>query len=276
MKRRSLLLLLAGSGCRVAPRRPLAFGRALVSAARESGPLDDERADFSASELARFADEAERELAEPGQRSPATVVSDLMFGRWGFVREVSDTSLGFVLLPSVLERRRGSCVGLGTLFLALADALGWSASGVIRPGHFFARVREPSGARNVELLRSGEAMPDAWYHERFPAPPDSAREYGRALSATEVLGVVHFNVGNERRRQLRLGDARAAFTRAVAAFPELSEAHASLGAVEQLLGNLESAARSYRRARELNPQLAGVQQNMALLDAERAGQKLTE
>jgi len=274
MRRRTLLLLLAGSGCRSAPPRPLAFGRALIEASRESAPLDESRTSFAASELGRFADEAERELSGAAHRSRATVLCELMFGRWGFVREVSDTSLAFVLLPSVLERRRGSCVGLGSLFLALADALGWPAHGVLRPGHFFARVEEPGGSRNVELLRTGEAMSDAWYAERFPVPSDSAREYGRPLDRNEVLGVVHYNVGNERRRQRRLTDARAAFQRAIRAFPELSEAHASLGAVEQLLGNLESAAASYRRARELNPQLPGLEQNVALLNRERAGGRL--
>ncbi|HYP90076.1 MAG TPA: transglutaminase family protein, partial [Polyangiaceae bacterium] len=181
--------------------------------------------------------------------------------------------LDFVLLPGVLERRRGSCVGLGTLFLALADALGRAAWGVMRPGHFYARVQDSGEPRSVELLRAGEAMPDAWYAQRFPVPAVAVAEYGRPLSRAEVMGVVHYNVGNERRRQLRLREARAAFTRAIRDFPDLSEAHASLGAVEQLLGDLESAARSYGRARELNPQLPGVEQNVALLNRERSGRR---
>ena len=157
-----------------------------------------------------------------------------------------------MLLPSVLEHRRGSCVGLGSLFLALAEVLGWSAAGVLMPGHFYARVREATGARNVELLRAGEAMPDAWYERRFPVPGGSAREYARPLTAQEVLGVVHYDVGNERRRQRRLSEAQAAFARAARAFPDLSEAHASLGAVQHLLGDLPAATASYRRARDAN------------------------
>jgi regulator of sirC expression with transglutaminase-like and TPR domain len=271
MKRRSLLLLLAGSACHAAARRPLVFGRALLDVARESSAVDEAQLSFSLSELQRFADEAERELAAAPGRSAATVLSELMFGRWGFVREVSDTSLAFVLLPSVLQRRRGSCVGLGTVFLALADALDCAAYGVLRPGHFHARVLEPAGARNVELLRSGEAMSEAWYARRFPLSGGPAPEYARPLSPGEVLGVVDYDVGNERRRQLRLAPARAAFTRAVAAFPELAEAHASLGTVEQLLGDLDSAAKSYARARALNPGLPGLEQNLVLLERERAG-----
>jgi len=268
MKRRSLLLALAGSACRGARGHDLALGQALVDAASSSG--DDAQAAWSLNELARLADEAARELRAAPRSSAAAVLSGLIFGRWGFVREVADTSLAFVFLPSVLERRRGSCVGLGTLFLALAEAQGLSAAGVMMPGHFYVRVQERDRARNVELLRAGEAMPDTWYAERFPIPGGAAREYARPLGRTEVLGVVDYNVGNERRRQGRLRDARGAFARAARGFPELSEAHASLGAIEQLLGNLEAAAASYQRARDVNPHLPGIEQNLALLAAERA------
>lgn len=270
MKRRALLLLLAGSACHGGPHRPLSFARSLIGMARRLDFADEARAVWSEKELERLADELEQEAARTPERPRASVLSELMFGRWGFVREVKDTNLGFVFLPSVLERRRGSCVGLGTLFLALAEGLGWRASGVLMPGHFYVRSQEPRALRNVELLRAGEAMPDAWYLERFPVPGGSAPEYARPLSTAEVLGVVEYNVGNERRRQRRLGDARAAYQRAVSAFPGLAEAHASLGAVEQLLGNLPGAADSYRRAHDVNPHLPGLEQNLALLAAERA------
>ena len=269
MKRRALLLLAAASACHDARHRDLLFGRSLVGIARRLEFTDEAQAAWSLTELARLTDEAERERAGAPRASPATILSKLLFERWGFAREVTDTNLAFVFLPSVLERRKGSCVGLGTLFLALADALGWSACGMMMPGHFYVRAQEQGRARNVELLRAGEAMPDAWYAGRFPVPGGSAPEYARPLSSAEVLGVVEYNVGNERRRQMRLTEARAAFTRAVQAFPGFAEAHASLGAVEQLLGNLPAAAESYRRARDANPHLPGVEQNLALLTAER-------
>lgn len=271
MRRRALLLLLASGACRATSGRELSLARALAARARGAGGADEAQASWSVAEVGRLADEAARELSLAPRRPSAAVLSELFFGRWGFVREVTDTKLGFVFLPSVLERRRGSCVGLGTLFLALADALGKPASGVIMPGHFYVRMPEGGQARNVELLRAGEAMPDSWYGQRFPVPGGAAREYARPLSQAEVLGVVEYNVGNERRRQLRLAEARTAFARAVQAFPELSEAHASLAAVEQLLGNLDAAAASYQRARDANPNLPGIEQNLALLAAERAG-----
>jgi len=269
MKRRPLLLWLAATGCHGAAPRPSRFSRELVEGARATTPVSAQQIDWSLDELERIAAMARTALATARERSPAVVLSELLFGPLGFVREVEETDLGFVLLPSVLERRRGSCVGLGTLFLALADVLGWSANGVMMPGHFYVRVREREQARNVELLRRGEPMPDAWYDRRFPVPGGSASEYGRALTPAEVLGVVEYNVGNERRRQLRLVEARAAFVRAARAFPDLAEAHASLGAVDQLLGNLDGAVVDYRKARAANPHLPGIDHNLALLADEQ-------
>jgi regulator of sirC expression with transglutaminase-like and TPR domain len=269
MKRRSLLALLATGACQRTGGSNLALGRALVAAARQSAQANAEQSGWSLTELARLVDAAQTELAATRGGSAVAVLSQLVFERWGFVREVEDTNLGFVFLPSVLERRRGSCVGLGTLFLALAEALGVAAWGVMMPGHFYVRALERGQPRNVELLRGGEAMPDAWYAQRFPVPGGSAREYARPLSTYEVLGVVDYNLGNERRRQLRLREAQAAFERATRAFPELAEAYASLGAVEQLLGNLPGAAASYHRALEANPHLPGLERNLALLSEER-------
>jgi tetratricopeptide (TPR) repeat protein len=114
-------------------------------------------------------------------------------------------------------------------------------------------------------------MSDDWYAGRFPIPGGSAPEYARPLSASESLGVIEYDVGNERRRELRLEQALLAYTRAVKLFPQLAEAHASLGATLQLLGRLDDAARSYRAAQAQNPGLPGVERNLALLEEQAQG-----
>jgi tetratricopeptide (TPR) repeat protein len=159
------------------------------------------------------------------------------------------------------------------LYLALSEALGFEARGVLLPGHLYVRQLGPGAPRNVELLRRGEAMSDGWYEGRFPAPSGTAGYYGRPLTTEQVLGLVDYNVGNERRRQQRYAEAEAAYTRAVGRFPGFAEAHASLGAMQHLLGKLPSAADSYRTARELNESLLGLDANIALLDEELRGHR---
>jgi tetratricopeptide (TPR) repeat protein len=273
MKRRAFLIALGSAACSVSAPPPR-FARSLLSAARAAGEVSaaDER--FSLDELARIQHLAQPVLEQAGPDGAGEVLSELLFGRLGFVREVDDKSLSFVLLPSVLRRRQGSCVGLSTLFLALCDGCGIAANGVLMPGHFYVRLGPGQRTRNVELLRRGEAMPDAWYGQRFPIAGGGAAEYARPLSRDETLGVVEYDVGNERRRQLRLTEAQAAFERAIRDFPGFAEAHASLGSTLHLLGQLEQAATSYDRARALNPNLPGVAWNRSLLDSERRASNL--
>ena len=268
--RRALLLGLLAAACR-GRAAAQGFARAALGVARAAGELTSAEEAWSVSELGRITGLAAAELKRSPKAPFGNVLSELLFDRLGFEREVTDTSLDFVLLPSVLQKRRGSCVGLGSLWMVLAESLGTTANGVLMPGHFYVRLLERGGPRNVELLRRGEAMSDEWYRGRFPIPGGSAHEYARPLTQAEALGVIEYDVGNERRRQLRVEDARRAYLRAVRLFPEFSEAHASLGATLHVLGRLDEARASYQSARAQNPNLPGVAWNLTLLDEERRG-----
>jgi tetratricopeptide (TPR) repeat protein len=269
---RSVLLLVAALLLATACRRRAAadlppLARALLAEGQELGagaPSNDE----DAAALRAIAATARAELARTPSRAPAAALNRAIFETTAFVREVDDHDLRFVLLPSVLQAHRGSCVGLGTLYLAVAELVGVRARGIMVPGHFYVQVDDRGRWRNVELLRRGEEMPEAWYRDRYGARGSDVA--GRPLSPAEVTGVVAYDVGNERRRQGRLPEARRAYERAVRDFPGLAEAHASLGATLQLLGALDQAAAAYASARRLDPQLPGLGRNVELLNAERA------
>jgi regulator of sirC expression with transglutaminase-like and TPR domain len=188
----------------------------------------------------------------------------LVFDELGFAREIDDKAPRFMDLAAVLASRRGSCVGLGLLYLALGDRLGLPLAGVLVPGHFFVR----HGERNIELLRRGEAMPESWYRARYGLPEGAVpRAYLRALSRREALAVVAFNLGNDHRTHGRLEQAAAAYASAARDFPDFAEAHASLGLVRQLQGDRGGARRAYLAARAAYPALPGLAHNLELLDA---------
>jgi len=266
------------AGCRRAtestPVTPL--GRALLAAGEEFGATTRAEVDAGATELSAIAARVRALLQQDAGRSPAAALNTVVFDTLGFEREVDDTDLRFVMLPSVLRNRRGSCVGLGTLYLALGDMLKLGMQGVMVPGHFYVRSDEAGGRRNVELLRRGEAMPDDWYRRRYPvagaavssADTASPGTHGRVLVGDEVLGVIAYNVGQERRRLTRLPEARRAYQAAVRRLPDFAEAHASLGTVNHLLGDLPAASAAYEQARRINPRLPGLDKNLQLLDAE--------
>jgi regulator of sirC expression with transglutaminase-like and TPR domain len=269
VKRRALLLLAATAACRGSAPERWGLARALASIASAAGePAGTDEA-WLLDELERIGESARR--PGPDGADPSRAIVRVLFEELGFAREVESTDLRFVFLPSVLRERRGSCVGLGTLYLALGEALGFDARGVLLPGHFYVRQQSPGAARNVELLRRGEAMGDDWYQRRFPLPSGTGGYYAKPLTREQVLGVIEYNVGNERRRQQRYLEAEAAYARAARRFPTFAEAHASLGAMQHLLGELPGAAASYRIARQLNSDLPGLDANSALLDAELHG-----
>jgi tetratricopeptide (TPR) repeat protein len=264
MRRRRFLtagLLLAGPGCR-RPAAPRPLTDALLAVAREQAadvPFD---AQATEAELALLARRARAALAHGDL---VAALHEAVFTQSAFAREVDDSDLRFVLLPAVLADRKGSCVGLGTLYLVLAELLGRperELQGVMVPGHFFVRWQ----GRNVELLRQGEVMPDSFYRERYG--DRRAPAHGRGLTRAEIVAVVRFNIGNERRRQGRLPEAAAAYAAAAHSFPQFGEAHASLGLALQLQGKLADARAAYLAARAADPHLPGLASNLEQVEAQ--------
>jgi regulator of sirC expression with transglutaminase-like and TPR domain len=265
------LLLALWDGGATAREPPLT---ALLLQSAESGSraalaaaTDPDRAKLKLDLIAR-AVQRRVESSPPGA-SRVSALNAVVFDELGFSREVDDAGLTYALLPNVLETRRGNCVGLGAMYLALAELLHWRAEGILRPGHFYVQIADPQRMRNVELLRRGEEMPDEWYRTRFPAS-ERASAYGRPLTASELTAVLAYNVGNELRARQRLLAARGFYDEARELFPSFAEAHANAGLVAHLLGALDDAHAAYVMACRANPALAGLTRNIELLDRETA------
>ena len=195
-------------------------------------------------------------------------INAVVFGEFGFQREIESTASRFFQLSSVLSDRRGSCLGLGALYLAIGERIGVTLDGILLPGHFFVRTRG-LGGRNVELLRRGEAMPEAWYRKKYGPWPEIRSAYFRPITVSELAAIHWYNRGNDLRAAGDLGAAEQAYARAAQEFPGFAEVHASLGAVEQLRGALAEAEASYRAAARARPDLPGLAHNLELLQAQR-------
>jgi tetratricopeptide (TPR) repeat protein len=261
-------LVAAAGGCarrrELAPPGPIASE--LVALAADLGSAPSDVAD-AWRELDAIADRVEAHH----RRTAGDWVDDLnavVFGDLGYAREIESHDVRFFRLPSVIAERRGSCLGLGALYLALGERLGVGLDGVMVPGHFFVRTRGGT-PRNVELLRRGEAMPDEWYRAKYGPPPAGADEYLRPLAPSEIGAVHWFNAGNTLREARDLRSAQLAYARAVAEFPTFAEAQASLGAVRQLEGALDDAEAAYRDAARARADLPGLAENLALLKREQ-------
>ena len=259
-------LLLAAGACRREASRPQPLTAGLLNLAAEQGETPPRLA-ATLREIDAIA--AQVTAAQSTGLDPAAALRKVVFGDLGFSREVDSPDLRYVLLPPVTAARKGGCVGLGTLYLVLAERLGLPLQGVLVPGHFFVRARDRAGqVHNVELLHQGEETPDEFYRQRYPTSDPAPAAYLRGLDVSEVLAVVLFNIGNQRRLQGRLDDAEDLYRRASQAFPSFAEAHASLGLTLHLEGHLLQAQRAYAAARRAQSDLPGLDRNLAALAAE--------
>jgi len=190
------------------------------------------------------------------RRTRADVAADLnavVFGELGYEREIESTATRFFALSSVISDRRGSCLGLGALYLAVGERIGMPLDGILLPGHFFARTRGP-GHHNVELLRRGEAMPDDWYGKKYGPWPEAGSAYFRPVTVPELVAIHWYNRGNDLRAAGDLAAAEPAYDRAAREFADFAE-----------------AAASYQQAARAWPELPGLAGNVELLQRQLAG-----
>ena len=64
-------------------------------------------------------------------------INAVISGELGFARDIDSAATRFFQLSSVISERRGSCLGLGALYLAIGERMGVPLDGILLPGHFF-------------------------------------------------------------------------------------------------------------------------------------------
>lgn len=70
----------------------------------------------------------------------------------------------YTLLPSVLDGRRGVCLGVSILYLSLAQRLDLNLETITPPGHIYVRYRAPDGEiTNIETTARGIDIPSERY-----------------------------------------------------------------------------------------------------------------
>ena len=70
----------------------------------------------------------------------------------------------YTLLPSVLDSRRGVCLGVSILYLCLAQRLDLNLQAITPPGHIYVRYVDPNGEiTNIETTARGIDVPSEHY-----------------------------------------------------------------------------------------------------------------
>src|ERR1700761_5200171 len=69
----------------------------------------------------------------------------------------------YTFLPSVLDSRRGVCLGVSILYISLAQRLKLDLQMVTPPGHIFVCWRQGKEVINIETTARGIHIPDEKY-----------------------------------------------------------------------------------------------------------------
>lgn len=190
---------------------------------------------------ARETAEALRQVIFVGER----FVPDQDFG----ARAEAETAV----LSSVLEHKRGVCLSLSLLYLAVADEAGLPLRGVSAPQHFFVRYSRGADRLNLETMdKGGSARSDSFYRRKFFVRKGEPF-YLKNLTPKESLAVYLSQLGAIYTRAGKSDQAVELLEVARQASPKDPEIRTNLGVALRAAGRLDDAITAWRTAIILDP-----------------------
>lgn len=197
------------------------------------------------------------------------ILNAFLFDSLGIVPVLDNSTLAESVPSLVLARRRGACVGLVLLYLALGRSLDLPLVPVFLPGHIFVRYRPAAGpTRTIETLRRGIPRSDSFYRETFAL--DRRPWYHLEDARPEqALAALVFNLGNAHRISGNLPAAREEYRLAEEALPGFPEALGSLGVCLMLAGEKSLAREKFTAALAGDSLSPAALRNLEILDKAR-------
>jgi len=215
------------------PESRIDIGLLALELGREFSPAADV-ADDDSKINALAADVRARTMGldTPDARLGALNDAILRPGQYALDR-VSDTAeiLKPAFLNVLLDKKLGNCVNLATLYLAVAQRLGYPVRAVAAPGHIFVRYTLPDKSYwNIDPSRQGIAETDAHYIDScsVSAKGMAAGAYMKTLTQREFTGLL---LHNNAKAYLKRGDwdkAIAYGESAVRLYPECAVCYSGL------------------------------------------------
>jgi tetratricopeptide (TPR) repeat protein len=203
-----------------------------------------------------------RRNIEPDFRA-IPVINEYLFDELGFKSISEATDPGSLFLHTVMDKKRGYCLSLSILYLAIGERLGLPLYGVVVPGHFFVRYDDDRARFNIETTSKGGTAPDEHYIAKFKVPEGGNNHiYMKNLDKIQTLGCFFNNLGNSYTDIGNIDSALLAFERAVAINPTLSESRANLGNIYLKKDQVAEAINEYLAALQINPHDAKTHNNL--------------
>lgn len=172
------------------------------------------------------------------------LLNSWVFDTLGMVAVPDANDLQTSLPSQVLEKQKGSCLGLSLVYLALGQYLDLPLFPVLLPGHIFIRFRSKTYTCNIETLRRGLARTDTFYYETFflDKRPWYQLKEGEPKQA---LSALLFNLGNLHRIAGHSKFALGEYQLVLETLPGYPEALGNEGATLMAAGELAAAENSF-------------------------------
>ena len=183
----------------------------------------------------------------------ADAFARLLFDVEEFVSVSELTDADNLHLGRVLERRRGYCLSLSLVALAVARRVGEPLFGVAAPNHFFVRYDDGETRRSLELTRRGRPLTREDELSLVGELYDDESLYLDKLDDEQVAAMLLHNRGYVAMHDGRHDQAERDFRAVIERLPELPEAHRNLGVVLGERGEYGAAEAAFLRALELYP-----------------------
>ncbi|MEE8385155.1 MAG: transglutaminase family protein [Dehalococcoidia bacterium] len=192
-------------------------------------------------------------LTAPRQRIQA--LNRFFFVERGFVADLDLADADNLFLDRVLERRRGYCTGLASVYITIARRLGLSVYAVSTPSHLFLRHDDGTGTINIETLEDGREISDDTYRRRYHIPPISVQRgvFLRNLDEDRFLSQLINNAGTLRSRAGERQRAQELYRRALELDPLNVTARFNLARDQMRQERFLLAVEGYSLGLELRP-----------------------
>jgi len=190
------------------------------------------------------------------------VLNEYLHDELGFKAVKEATDPNDLFLHSVMDNRRGYCLSLSILYLALGERLGLPLHGVVAPGHFFVRYDNGKVRFNIETT-SGTYPDDEHYKTEFKIPQGYEQNiYMQNLDKLQTLGCLFNNFGTVYIGIDNIDAAQRAMELAVEINPTLAESRVNLGNIYLRKDRIDDAIYEYRQALEINSSSSKVYHNL--------------
>jgi len=152
----------------------------------------------------------------------------------------------YTFLPSVLDSRRGVCLGVSLLYLALAQRLDLPLEIITPPGHIYIRHPSPEGEINIETTARGINVESEAY-----LGINTRKLQQRTMK--EVVGLAHINRASVYLQEKRYQDAVDSYRTASRYVDEDPLLHELLGYSLYLNGEKPEGVEQLKRIADVTP-----------------------